>query len=82
MDDDFTTIGGAGGNVILVRGAKAQNIYWQSADNATIGAGTSFQGTLLVLNTIRMNSGATIAGRLLSSNGTVVLSNSNIIIKP
>ena len=32
----FTTVGGAGGNVILSGGAKAGNIYWQTGSSATL----------------------------------------------
>ncbi len=79
---DFVTQGGSGGDVILTGGAQARNIYWQTGGAAILGNNTSFKGTILSLNTIRMNSDATIEGRLLSGNGTVVLGNTNTILKP
>jgi len=79
---DFTTVGGAGGNVILTGGAQAKNVFWQVGSSATIGNGTSFKGNILALTSITMNTTATIDGRLLARNGAVVLSGTNIINKP
>ena len=79
---DLTSIGGAGGNVVLTGGAQAGNVYWQIVNNATIGTGTSFKGNVLATGTIRMNSDATVEGRLLSRNGVVILINANTIYKP
>jgi len=82
MSSDFFTQGGTGGDVILTGGAKAENIYWQSEGAVILGNNTSFKGTILGLTTIRMNMNATIEGRLLSRTGTVILSNTNTILKP
>ncbi|HLP94870.1 MAG TPA: ice-binding family protein [Saprospiraceae bacterium] len=79
---NFNTVGGAGGNVILSGGAQAKNVYWQIGSSATIGDFTSFKGTVLALNSVTMNSGATTEGRMLAINGTVVLTNTNVINKP
>ncbi|MDT8416089.1 MAG: ice-binding family protein [Flavobacteriaceae bacterium] len=79
---DFTTVGGAGGSVILIGGAQAKNIFWQVGSSATIGDGTIFQGNVLALTSITMNSGATAVGRMLARNGSVVMTNANIIEKP
>ncbi|MBJ6119598.1 DUF3494 domain-containing protein [Pontibacter sp. BT310] len=79
---DFTTVGGAGGNIILKGGAQAKNIFWQTGSSATIGDGTSFKGNVLALTSITMNSGATATGRMLARNGSVVMTNTNIITKP
>ncbi|MBK9255045.1 MAG: Ig-like domain-containing protein [Saprospiraceae bacterium] len=78
----FTTIGGAGGNVILSGGAQAKNIFWQTGSSATIGDFTSFNGNILALTSVTMNSGASAVGRMLCINGAVVMTNTNFIIKP
>jgi len=78
----FTTVGGAGGNVILTGGAQAKNIFWQTGSSATIGDNTSFKGNILALTSITMNSGAKVVGRMLVQNGAVVLTDTNIIDKP
>jgi hypothetical protein len=79
---DFTTIGGAGGNVILSGGAQAKNVFWQTGSSATIGDYTSFKGNILALTSITMNSHATAVGRMLARNGAVILTSTNIINKP
>jgi hypothetical protein len=78
----FTTVGGAGGNVILTGKAQAKNVFWQTGSSATIGDYTSFKGNVLALTSITMNSHATATGRMLARNGSVVLTSTNIINKP
>jgi hypothetical protein len=78
----FTTVGGAGGNIILINGAQAKNIYWQTGSSATIGNNTSFKGNVLALSSITMGAYATATGRMLARNGSVVLTSTNIINKP
>ncbi|MDP3452221.1 MAG: ice-binding family protein [Bacteroidales bacterium] len=80
--DELTTIGGAGGNILLINGAKAENIFWQIGISATIGDNTSFKGNILALTSITLNAGATVEGRVLARNGAVVLTDTNIITKP
>jgi len=78
----LTTVGGAGGNVILTGGAQAKNIFWQITSSATLGANTSFNGNLLALSSITLDSGAKVTGRVLARNGAVTLASTNIITKP
>lgn len=79
---DFTTVGGAGGNVYLTGGAQAKNVFWQVGSSATIGDYTSFKGNILALTSITMNSHATAEGRMLCRNGSVTMTSTNIINKP
>lgn len=84
----FTTVGigpypsSTGGNVKLTGGAQAKNVFWQVASSATIGDYTSFQGNILALSDITMNTGAQAVGRMLARNGSVVMTGTNIINKP
>ncbi|MEB2774540.1 Ig-like domain-containing protein [Algoriphagus sp. D3-2-R+10] len=78
----FTTVGGAGGDIILSGGAQAKNIFWQVGSSATIGDNTKFKGNVLALTSITMNSNAEIVGRMLVINGAVVMTNTNTIVKP
>jgi hypothetical protein len=84
----FTTVGGApypspaGGNVILSGGAQAKNVFWQVGTSAVIGDYTSFNGNILALTSITMNAYSRATGRMLCSNGAVVLTSTNIINKP
>jgi hypothetical protein len=78
----FTTVGGAGGNVILKGGAQAKNVFWQVGSSATIGDYTSFKGNILAYQTITMNAYSQAEGRMLARNGAVTLTSTNIINKP
>lgn len=75
---DLFTQGNQGGNVILAGGAQAKNIFWQTAESATIGGNTSFHGNVMALNDITLNSGSIIEGRMLSQNGTVDMNTATI----
>ena len=78
----FTTVGGAGGDVILTGGAQAKNVYWQTGSSAVIGDYTDFQGNILALQSITMNAYAKAVGRMLAQNGSVVMTSTNTITKP
>jgi len=78
----FTTVGGAGGNIILTGGAQTKNIFWQTGSSAVIGDNTTFYGNVLALQSITMNSHATAVGRMLAQNGAVTLTHTNTISKP
>jgi len=78
----FTTVGGAGGSIILTGGAQAKNIFWQTGSSAVIGDYTTFYGNVLALQSITMNSYSTAVGRMLAQNGAVVMTGTNIITKP
>lgn len=77
----LNTLGGNGGNVILTNGAQAKNIFWQVGNSVAIGEGTTFNGSIIALNTITMNIGSTINGRLLARHNSVYV-NTVIINKP
>ena len=76
----FTTT--TGGNVKLIGGAQAKNIFWQTGSSATIGTYTSFYGNILALQSITMSPYATAVGRMLARNGAVVMTSTNSITKP
>jgi hypothetical protein len=78
----LTTVGGGGGNVLLINGAQAKRVFWQVGSSATVGDGTKFKGTIMALTSITLGSGASVQGRALARNGAVTLSGANIITKP
>ncbi len=71
------------GNVILINGAQAKNVYFQVGSSATIGGGpATWQGNILALTTITLNNSVTLIGRALARNGAVSLGTSNTITLP
>lgn len=74
--------------VLLTDGAGACAVFWQVGSSATLGTTTSFQGNLLALSSITMNTGATMGvggglngGRALARNAAVTLDD-NVITPP
>jgi len=68
----FTTASTA--SVRLINGADACNVFWQVGSSATLGTGTSFEGNILALTSITLNTRADIlSGRALARNGAVTL---------
>jgi hypothetical protein len=63
----------SGSSVALEATAEACNVFWQVGSSATLGTNTAFQGNILALASITMNTGATLAGRALARNGAVTL---------
>jgi len=79
MASTLTTSSGL--SVILTGGANAANIFWQVGSSATIGTTSVFDGNILALTSITLDTGATLNGRALAQNGLVAL-DSNPINRP
>jgi hypothetical protein len=63
-----TLITGPTGNVSLIRGAQACNIFWQVGSAATLAAGSTLRGTLMAHDDISLGDGVTVDGRVLAGN--------------
>jgi hypothetical protein len=68
------------GRVVLIRGAKAANVFWQVGSSATLGTYSAFKGTVMAYASITINTGATLHGRALAQNAAVTL-DSNAVTK-
>lgn len=71
----------SGRQVFLDGGAKASNIFWQVGSSATFGTTSVFKGTLMVMQSITFNTGATLDGRALARTGTVIMAGNTIVKK-
>ena len=74
--------------VQLINGAGGCAVFWQVGSSATLGTTTAFQGTIMALASITLNTGATVGvggigsgGRALARNAALTL-DSNIITPP
>jgi uncharacterized repeat protein (TIGR01451 family) len=72
----------AGGDVVLSGGALAKNVFWQVGSSATIGNSTTFNGNILALTSITVNSGAVVNGRTLAINGAVTFESGGTMNEP
>ena len=73
-----TLVTASNSSVRLVNEADVCNVYWQVGSSATLGTGTSFAGNILALQSITLNTGATIDGRALARNGAVTMDTNTI----
>lgn len=71
----------SGRKVILKGGALASNIFWQVGSSATFGTTSEFKGTVLAMQSITFNTGATLDGKAWASTGAVVMAGNTIVIQ-
>ena len=69
----------SGRKVFLKGNAKASNIFWQVGSSATFGTTSVFKGTVMAMQAITFNTGATLDGRALARTGGVVLAGNTIV---
>jgi hypothetical protein len=68
-------------SVVTINGGSMPGctVFWQIGSSATLGTGTAFEGHILALTSITMNTGATILdGSALARNGAVTLDSNTI----
>lgn len=65
-------------NVRLVNGARAANVFWQVSGAVTLGATSTFRGTLLSMGAITIGAQTQLNGRALCINGQVTLASNAI----
>jgi Ice-binding-like len=73
-----TLITASASQVSLINGAQPCHLFWQIGSSATLGTNSAFAGNILALESISLNSGVTVSGRLLARNGAVTLINDTI----
>ncbi|MEX0719553.1 MAG: ice-binding family protein [Balneolaceae bacterium] len=67
-------------NITLSGGAQAKNIFWQVAGEVTIGTTSHFEGNILSMTAITLNTGATLNGRILAQ--TAAIFDGNTVVEP
>ena len=69
----------SGRKIFLSGGALASNIFWQVGSSATFGTTSVFKGTIMAMQSITFNTGATLNGRALARTGAVVMAGNTIV---
>ena len=69
----------SGRKVILSGGAKASNIFWQVGSSATFGTTSVFKGTIMAMQSITFNTGATLDGSAFARTGGITMAGNTII---
>jgi hypothetical protein len=67
-------------NITLTGGAQAKNIFWQVAGEVVIGTNSHFEGVIMSMTGITLQTGASVNGRLLAQ--TAVILDGNAVVKP
>jgi hypothetical protein len=73
-----TLITAPNSTVKLIRGVQPCNVFWQVGSSATLGTDTAFVGSILALTSVTVETGTTVAGRVLARNAKVSLDDSTI----
>ncbi|HXN50883.1 MAG TPA: ice-binding family protein [Candidatus Acidoferrum sp.] len=69
----------SGSSVAVTNAGSGAGVYWQVGSSATLGSGTAFEGNIVALTSIGLDTGATIdCGRALARNGAVTLDHNSI----
>jgi hypothetical protein len=71
---------GALSRVNLIDGAQACNVFWQVGSSATLGAASSFAGSILAYTSISMGAAVSMEGRALAHNAAVTLINDTVAV--
>jgi hypothetical protein len=69
----------SGRKVILSGGALASNIFWQVGSSATFGTTSVFKGTVMAMQSISFNTGATLDGKALARNGAITMAGNTMV---
>ncbi len=76
-----TLITGPGSSVVMSNSGSGCNVFWKVGSSATLDTTTAFQGSILALTSITLNTGATmLPGRALARNGAVTMDSNTISI--
>ena len=69
----------SGRQVILSGGALASHIYWQVGSSATFGTTSVFKGTVLAMQSITFDTGASLDGKALARTGAIIMAGNTIV---
>ena len=69
----------SGRKVFLKGSASASHIFWQVGSSATFGSTSAFKGTIMAMQSITFETGATLNGRALARTAGIVLAGNTIV---
>ena len=68
-------------SVVSINASTGKNVFFEIGGSATLGTSTAFEGNILALTSITLNTASTIAcGRALARNGVVTLDTNTVSI--
>jgi hypothetical protein len=70
---------GSGSSVSIINAASGDNVYWQVGSSAVLGTSTSFEGTIIALTSVAMQTTAKdLCGSVIALNGAVTMDTNTI----
>lgn len=75
---ESTLITASASSVELINGANLCNVYWQVGSSATLGTDSTFLGTIMADQSITLETGASVQGRVLARSAAVTLDTNTI----
>ncbi|MCG6202139.1 ice-binding family protein [Psychromonas antarctica] len=72
------TTGAPGGDIVLINGAQAKNVYWRTAGKTVIGTDTTFFGNVFAWSEVNVLTNAIVTGRLFAVTNQVTLDSNNL----
>lgn len=73
-----TLITAVDSNIALTNGARYCRTFWAVGSSATLGVNSHFVGHIFATTSITANTGASVQGQLMASNGAVTLDSNTI----
>lgn len=70
----------SGRAMVLSGNAKASNIFWQVGTSATLGTTSVFKGTIMADQSISLNTGVSLEGRLMARIGEVTIAGGTLVL--
>ena len=64
--------------VTMIHNARPCGVYWQTGSSTTVGVASNFAGNIVALDSITLNTGASLTGRALARNGAVTMDTNSV----
>lgn len=65
-------------NFVLEGGAQACDVYWAVGSSATLGTNSTFDGTILAMDSDTLTTGAVVNGGVFASTGAITLDDNTV----
>jgi len=75
-----TYVTAASSNIVLLNGAKADNVFFNVGTSATLGASSVLNGNILADTAISLGSGAVVNGRLWARTASITMISNTITV--
>ena len=68
----------SGSSVLVINGGSECNVFWQVVTSATLDTNTAFAGNIFALDSITLDTSASVSGRVLAQTGAVAMDTNKV----